>query len=141
MSLFLIIPALPREMNWIVTICLLLGFGLFFFTLYLIARACITKTQNLPVAPIHIQMAQSILKWIAVIVPLLSLFGGLVDKYHQIIKICIKGEFDDITPYILINEFALFLALGVFVSLVALFGIALIFIKRLWHQKQQKGQT
>jgi hypothetical protein len=128
-----------REVHWAAAVCFVIVAGLFVIALYLTVRATLTKSHKIPQAPLHIQEASEILKWIAITSPLLMLLGSFVDMNDQIVAVSYTG-IEAGTPYILLWAFLFLVMIGILVSLFALCGIALIFVKLLRYQRRQSRQ-
>ncbi len=120
-----------RDAHWLAQLSALAAISLLRAVIYLTAHAMVTKTDQLVTAPHHIHKAPNILRWIAAFTPLLTIVGGIIDLYANIVRIGYEG-IDIATPYVLVGGFLFFPALGLVVSLFALSGTALIF----WKHRQ-----
>lgn len=111
---------------------------LFVFTIYLVIRASVTKSEKLELAPSHIREASAFLKWIAFASPLVMLIGEMVNVYDMTLKRGMNGSFDAVFPYQMLMEFIIFMLIALTVSLFALVGIGLIFLRKHRRKKQAR---
>jgi hypothetical protein len=126
-----------REAHWASSASALVVAALLLVALYVIVRATVTRSHKLPHAPLHVQRASEILKWISISSILLVLVGSSVALFDQIIRIGFTG-IDVATPYILLGSLLPFLIIGISVSLVTMLGTALIFFKKLRYDNGQR---
>ncbi len=130
-------PAI-RDAHWVWDASFIVVAALFLFILYVLIRHLFTKSEKLHLAPGHIQQASAILQWASIFSILLVLLGSCFEFYDQIWKAGIAGPINQVLPFLLFLQFCVFLGVGVSVSLFALTGIGLIFVKRLRYQKRDR---
>ena len=118
-----------RQAHWLTHLCALAILGLIIAMIYLTLRSLLTKPEKIAMAPHHIQRAPSILRWIALTAILLSIVAGLIELYVGILQAGLAGEFDTNTNYILLMQFLPYLLIGLMVTISALFGVGLIFLR------------
>ncbi len=117
-----------NDSNWFSMFAVLASVVLFLVAIYLTARTVLTRPDKLATAPYHIRRASFALRWIAIFAPTLMAVGGMVELLPAIGRIGINGT-NIGTPYVLFGNLILYLIAGFGVSLVAMFGIAVIFSK------------
>jgi len=111
------------------------------FSIYIIVRSLIIRPSNLGLAPLHIQYAPSLLKWVAKVALLVTVISVCFESYDQLWFAGIDGSYalGDFAT-MLISGFAL-IGIGTSCALLALAGIALIRIKEAAFQKSPNRQA
>lgn len=118
-----------RQAHWLTHLCALAILGLITAMIYVTLRSLLTKPEKTVMAPHHIQRAPSILRWIALTALLLSNVAGLIELYLGIFQAGLAGEIDITTSHILLMQFLPYLLIGLIVTISALFGVGLIFLR------------
>lgn len=128
-----------RESTWVLETASIIVLLLLVFAIYLIIRALLTKSPKLALSPLHIQRATAILRWIAYVAPALMLLGAFSDSYSQMMKAAIQGTIEPWRITVWLMGFMVQLGVGIVVSLSALIGTALIFMKRLRYERRERS--
>lgn len=117
-----------RQAHWFAQLSAFVAVALLLAAIYLTARSLLTKSDKISTAPHHVRRAPSILKWIAVFAPLLTFVGGTFELYAGILRAGYT-KIDITTAYILLGQFIPWPTMGLIVTLSALCGIGLIFLR------------
>ncbi|WP_217272010.1 hypothetical protein [Sphingopyxis sp. BSNA05] len=114
---------------------------LILFSIYIIARSLGTRSSNLGLAPVHIQYAPSLLKWITKVALFLTTLSICFESDDQLWFAGIDGSFavGDIA-IMLISAFVL-IGVGTSCALLTMLGIALIRIKEARFRRLSEPNT
>ncbi|MEH6660877.1 MAG: hypothetical protein V7679_04425 [Parasphingorhabdus sp.] len=130
-----------RQLDVVAQFCLIAIAILFLFIIYIVFRAAFTKSEDLPTKPGHITNATVILQWIAGTSLILSFIAICFDAYDLLLLNTIHGSIESYQLIgLLFSSLALF-GIGLCSALMALIGIAIIFMKKLRFEKSNQTSS
>tara|TARA_R110001606_G_scaffold371934_1_gene528880 strand:+ start:129 stop:545 length:417 start_codon:yes stop_codon:yes gene_type:complete len=130
-----------RQLDVVAQFCLITIAILFLFIIYIVCRAVFTKSEDLPTKPGHITNATVILQWVAGTSLILSFLAICFDAYDQLLFYAVRGSIESYhLTGLLFNSLVLF-GIGLWSALMAMIGIAIIFMKKLRFEKLEQTSS
>jgi hypothetical protein len=130
-----------RQLDVVAQFCLITIAILFLFIIYIVFRAVFTKSEDLPTKPDHITNTTVILQWVAGTSLILSFLAICFDAYDQLLFYAVRGSIESYhLTGLLFNSLVLF-GIGLCSALIAMIGIAIIFMKKLRFEKLEQTSS